>query len=145
MATVVHTNFRDAQMGLPASPTLVVDFDTNDIRCSLIDQTDITITAATIDYGQIDATPVAEGTAMTSKTVGSVSGVGAGVFDSGVDYTFGSVTGDDADYLVLYQYNATPANATLCVTWDSATTGLPVSPNGGDITVPWNASGIVQI
>lgn len=142
MATIVHDNFRNAQMGLPGGSTLLVDFDTNDIRCSLIDSADVTILVTMSNYGEVDSDPVAEGGAMTNKTIGVIA---VGVFDSTVAYTFATVTGDSVDYLVLYQYNATPANATLVVTWDSATTGIPVTPNGGDITVTWNASGIVQI
>lgn len=143
MATVVHNNFRNAQLGNPANTTTTVDFDADDIRCSLLDQTDSgAITATTENYGEVDTpTVVASGSAMGSKTVGST----VGVFDSTVDYTFSTVTGDEADYLVLYKYDATPANATMIITWDSATTGLPVQPNGGDITVTWNASGILQI
>ncbi len=143
MATIVHDNFRNAQLGNPAAPTTTVDFDADDVRCSLIDATDVTITASMDSYDDVDADPVAEGAAIASKQVGTTTGV----FDSTVDYTFSSVGAglDEADYLVLYKYNATPANATLIITWDSATTGLPVQPNGGDITVTWNASGILQI
>jgi len=144
VATIVHNNFRNAQLGVPANSTTTVDCDADDLRCSLLDQTDSgTITAASENYGEVDtATVVADtGTGLTSKTIGSVS---TGVFDA-ADITFSTVSGDAADYLVLYKYDATPANATLIVTWDSATTGLPVTPNGGDITVTWNASGILQI
>lgn len=143
MATVIHDNFRDAQMGNPGGSTTTVDFPSDDIRASLLDQTDSgTITAATENYGQVDtAVVVADSGALGSKTVGVVA---TGVFDAG-NVTYSTVSGDIADYLTLYKYNATPANAPLIVTWDSATTGLPVTPNGGDITVTWNASGIVQI
>jgi len=143
MATVVHDNFRNAQMGNPGGTTTTVDFDADEIRCSLLDQSDSgAITAATENYGQVDTpTVVANSSALTSKTVGSVA---TGVFDA-ANVTFSTVTGDAADYLTLYKHNATPANAPLIVTWDSATTGLPVTPNGGDITVTWNGSGIVQI
>lgn len=144
MATVVHDNFRNAQMGLPGGSTVVVDFDTDDMRCSLFDQTDSGVIDATDSaYDDVNAgTIVHEGGAIGSKTIGVLA---TGVFDSTVDYTMSSVTGDEADYLTLWRFHATPANGTLVVTWDSATTGIPVTPNGGDITVQWNASGIVQI
>lgn len=143
MATIVHDNFRNAQMGKPANTTTTVDFDADDIRASLLDQTDSgSITVTTENYGQINTTPVAEmGAGLANPTVGTVA---VGVFDAD-SVTFSTVTGDAADYLVLYKYNATAANATLIATWDSATTGLPVTPNGGDINVTWNASGIVRI
>ena len=142
-ATMVHDNYRNAQMGNPGGTTTTTDFGADDIRCSLLDQTDSgTITVATENYGQVDtAVVVAASSALTSKTTGTVS---VGTFDA-ADVTFGTVSGDAADYLVLYKYSATPANAPLIVTWDSATTGLPVTPNGGDITVTWNAAGITRI
>lgn len=143
MATVVHNNFRNAQLGVPANTTTTVDFDGDELRVSLLDQTDSgTINAASENYGEVDgATVVANSSALGSKTVGTVA---VGVFDA-ANVTFSSVTGDAADYLTLYKHDATPANATLIITWDSATTGLPVTPNGGDITVTWNASGILQL
>jgi hypothetical protein len=42
-------------------------------------------------------------------------------------------------------------NAGASTTWrlfayiDTGVTGLPVVTNGGDITITWNASGIVQL
>jgi len=149
MATIVHDNFRNAQLGTPAGSTTTVDFDADDIRCSLMDQTDSGLIAVTdADFGSIDTgaegTDYHTGSAMTGKTVGTGGGVGA--FDSTADYTFSSVpASDEMDFLVLRKYNATPANSTLIVTWDSATTGIPVTPNGGDIIVTWNASGILRI
>jgi hypothetical protein len=149
MATIVHDNFRNAQLGTPNGTTTTVDFDADDIRCSLMDSTDSGVIAVTdSNFGEIDTgvegTDYHTGSAMGSKTVGTGGGVGA--FDSTVDYTFSSVpASDEMDYLVLRKYHATPANSTLIVTWDSTTTGIPVTPNGGDIIVTWNASGILRI
>lgn len=145
MATVVTNNFRNANMGTPGGTTTTVDFDTDDIRCSLIDSAQSGALDATDGaYSDVNGGtgPVAQGSAMGSKTVGSV---GPGVFDSSADYTFSSVTGAECEYLTLEKYNATAANSTVCVIWDSATTGIPVTPNSGDITVTWNASGILTI
>lgn len=143
MASITHDNYRNAQMGNPANTTTTVDFDADDIRGSLLDQTDSgTITVSTENYGQVDtATVVAASGAFASKTVGVVS---VGTFDA-ANITLSSITGDAADYWVLFKFDATPANATLIATWDSATTGLPVTPNGGDITITHAAGGIVRI
>ena len=143
MATVIHNNFRNAQFGTPANSTTTVDLDGDDVRVSLLDQTDSgAITVTTENYGQVDtATVVADSGALGSKTVGVVA---VGTFDA-ANVTFSSITGDAADFLTFYKFDATPANATLIVTWDSATTGLPVTPNGGDITVTFNASGLVRL
>ena len=141
MATAIHTEFRNANMGAPTHS--VIDFDTDDIRLSLLDQDDSgVIDASDVDYADINAgTVVAEGTNLAAKTVGVVN---PGVFDAD-HFTFVSVSGDAADYLTLYKWNATASIAPLAVTWDSATTGLPVTPNGGDIEVQFAGAGILQI
>lgn len=148
MATVVHDNFRNAQLGTPANSTTTVDFDADGIDLALLDATDSgAISVSTENYGQVDSATVVADRAdsgevpLASKTVGVVA---VGVFDA-ADVTFDAITGDAADYLVLYKFDATPANATLIVTWDSATTGIPVTPNGGDITVTFSGSGILRI
>lgn len=68
-----------------------------------------------------------------------------GVFD-GADVTFPSVTGNSVEAIVLYRKNA-GANTTwpLVAYIDTGVTGLPVTPNGGNITVTWNVSGIFQL
>ena len=140
MATIIHDDFRDAQLGNPTHS--VIDFDTDNIDVSLLDQTDSgTITAATVDYDEVDTATVVATTDVASPTIGVV---GTGVFDA-ADTTFSSVTGDAADYLVLWKNSGSAATSPLAVTFDSATTGLPVTPNGGNIVVTWNASGILAI
>ncbi len=140
MATVVHDDFRDAMLGNPTHS--VIDFDTDNIDVSLLDQTDSgSITAATVDYDEVDTPTVVATTDLASVTVGTV---GTGVMDA-ANTTFSSVTGDAADYLVIWKNSGSPATSPLAVTFDSATTGLPVTPNGGDIVVTWNASGILAV
>ena len=148
MATIVHDNFRNAQLGTPASPTTTTDFDADGIDVSLLDQTDSgAIVVTTVAYGDVDTAVVVADRSdssqvpLGSKTIGTVA---VGVFDA-ADVTFDTITGDAADFLTLFKFDATPANAPLIVTWDSVTSGLPVIPNGGNIIVTWNASGICQI
>jgi hypothetical protein len=68
-----------------------------------------------------------------------------GVFD-GDDVTFTAVTGATCEALVLYRKNA-GANTTwpLIAYIDTGVTNLPVTPNGGDISVQFNASGIFSL
>jgi hypothetical protein len=68
-----------------------------------------------------------------------------GVFD-GADLTFPAVTGASVEALVIYRKNA-GANSTwpLIAYIDTGVSGLPVTPNGGDITVTFNASGIFSL
>jgi hypothetical protein len=68
-----------------------------------------------------------------------------GLFD-GDDVTFTSVTGTVVGAIVIYRKNA-GANTTwrLVLYEDTSVTGLPVTPNGGNIVITWNASGIFQL
>jgi hypothetical protein len=69
----------------------------------------------------------------------------AGAFD-GTDLTYTAVTGASVEAIVLYRKNA-GANTTwpLIAYIDTGVTNLPVTPNGGNITITWNASGIFKI
>ena len=68
-----------------------------------------------------------------------------GVFD-GSDVTYTAVTGASVEAIVLYRKNA-GANTTwaLIAYIDTGVTNLPVTPNGGSISIVWNAAGIFKI
>ena len=68
-----------------------------------------------------------------------------GLIDGG-DVTYSAVTGSSVEAIVLYRKNA-GANTTwrLVAYIDTGVTGLPVTPNGGDIGITFNASGILQL
>ncbi len=110
-----------------------IDFDTDDIRCILIDAADYTVDLAAHD--NLDDIPaaarVAVSGALASKTVD------AGVADA-ADVTFSSVTGDQCEAIVIYKHTGVESTSRLIAYIDSAT-GLPVTPNGGDITVQWDS------
>jgi len=69
----------------------------------------------------------------------------SGTFD-GDNVTYTGVTGSSAEAIVLYRKNA-GANTTwpLIAYLDTSVTGLPVTPNSGDILISWNASGIFTL
>lgn len=138
MATIVHTNWLDLMLGGGAHT--LPDFDADNIDASLLDQTDSgTITAASVDYDEVNtATVVATAdVAVTSVTGGVVTLTGA--------VTFSAVTGDAADYLTVWKNSGTPGTSPLIITWDSVSTGLPVTPNGGDITATWTTNVLVTL
>lgn len=110
-----------------------IDWDTDDIRCILIDTADYTVDLATHD--NLDDVPgdarVATSGALTSKTVTN------GVADA-ADVTLSSVTGDTCEAIVIYKHTGTESTSRLIAYIDTAT-GLPVTPNGGDITIQWDS------
>lgn len=88
------------------------------------------------------------GTAGTAQTIGTKTYV-AGLF-KGANVTFtavptGTSTGTALEAIVIYIDTGTAATSPLVAYFDTGVTGLPVTPNGGDITISWNASGIFQL
>ena len=71
----------------------------------------------------------------TSANLASKS-VALGVFDA-ADITFTAVSGASCEALVLYKDTGVAGTSQLIGYFDSYT-GLPVTPNGADITLTWD-------
>ena len=74
---------------------------------------------------------VAESANFASKTVT------AGVFDA-ADITLSTITGDECESIDIFLETGTDGTSTLVCNIDTAT-GLPVTPNGGDIIIAWDS------
>jgi hypothetical protein len=131
MATVKHTEWLTSMLGNATHS--FIDLNTDDIELSLLDQTDSgTIDATDVDYADIN-TPTVVANVDVEVTVSGATASSSGA-------TFTAVTGDAADYLTAWKNSATPSTSPLIITWDSATTGLPVTPNGGNIAVTFSGN-----
>jgi len=110
-----------------------IDWDTDDIRCILIDTDDYTVDLATHDnLDDVAAgSRVATSGALTSKTVTD------GVADAD-NVTFSSVSGDESEAIVIYKHTGTESTSRLIAYIDTAA-GLPVIPSGGDIVIKWSS------
>lgn len=110
-----------------------IDWDANTIKVTLIDAADYTKDLAAHDfYNDVTAGGrVATSGALASKTKT------AGVADA-ADITFSAVTGDVSEQLIIWADSTVESTSRLILNIDTAT-GLPVTPNGGDINVTWDA------
>jgi len=136
MANALYVAYRNGVLGSHATR---VDLDADTIKAVLIDHGTDTPNVSTDDfYNDISAGIVGSlSSALTSKTVGVVA---AGVFDAD-NVTFTAVSGASVESVNLLKDTGTTSTSDLIAYFDTGT-GLPVTPNGGDITVTWNASGI---
>lgn len=135
MASVLYPAFKASL--LAADLDLLAD----DIRVVLVDAQDYTYSSAHDFLNDVPSgARVAASGALTGKT-----GTG-GVFDAD-NVTFTAVTGDPSEALILYRHTGADATANLIAYIDTVSGGaaLSVSPNTGDITVTWNASGIFAL
>lgn len=118
------------------------DLDNNDATdgpfCALIDTGTYTYNAAHEFYSEISGV-VGTDQRIVSPTVAN------GTFD-GADLTYTAVSGATVEGFIIYRHNS-GANTTwpLVLYYDASGGGLPVTPNGGNITVTWNGSGIFLI
>lgn len=141
MATIVFNELLNGMVGGATHST--IDFDTDNIDASLLDATDanggVALTASNVvDYADVNqATVVATGDV-------TVTGIATGVVSASA-ITFTSVSGDVADYLIVFKNSGTDTTSPLAIVWDSATTGLPVTPNGGDITATWGSNTLLTV
>lgn len=119
-----------------------LDWATNTIKVTLIDTADYTL-GANIDvhqYMNLDTVPAAAKVA--TATLGSKTST-LGVADA-ADATFPAVTGDPCEALIIWMDGGgggttQSGTADLLIAYiDTASSGLPVTPNGGDITVTWD-------
>lgn len=116
-----------------------LDWDADTIKTTLCDAADYVKNLSTDDfYNDVTgAGRVATSSAMGSKTTTN------GVADA-ADITFSAVSGDVSEELVVWKDTTVETTSPLICNFDTAT-GLPVTPNGGDITVTWSGSGIFSL
>jgi hypothetical protein len=133
MANTIYLPFKQLLLGGD------IDLITDTIKVVLIDAADYTVSAAH-DFLDDVAAGARVGTPQTlaSKTITN------GTFDA-ADVTFPSVTGDPCEAFLLYKDTGNEATSPLIYYADTGHTGLPVTPNGGDINLQFNASGIFTI
>lgn len=102
------------------------------MKVALVDAADYVINLATHDA--FDDVTVA-GRVALSAALGTKTNTD-GVLDA-ADVTLTAVAGDPSELIILYKDSGVEATSFLLAAWDTAT-GLPVTPNGGDITITWD-------
>ncbi len=110
------------------------DLSSVDVKVVLVDTDDYTFSAAHNDLADVAAgSRVATSGNLASKTITN------GAFDAD-DITFSAVSGDQSEALIVYYDSTVEATSILIAYIDTVSSGLPVTPNGGDITVTWGAN-----
>lgn len=142
MANFLYNKWKENILQFTANNNL----STGTVKVALVDTAVYTLgTQSTTDqfYDNGTANDVASATVGTPQTLASKTFTN-GVFDA-ADITYTAVTGASVEALVIYIDTGTPTTSPLVAFIDTGVTGLPVTPNGGNITVTWNASGIFAI
>lgn len=133
MANAIYPKYKEAILQSAANSNM----SAGTVKVALVDTGTYTYNAA---HEFLTSLTGVVGTAATLATKTFTNGV----FDA-ADVTYTAVTGASAEALVLYIDTGTAGTSRLVAYIDTGFTGLPVTPNGGDITVTWNASGIFAL
>lgn len=137
MANAIYPKYKEALLNNSADSALTGSGATG-LYVALIDTGTYTFSSAHQFFSSLSGIVGTDQEILTPTLVN-------GTVDGG-DVTFTAVSGASVEALVLYRKNA-GANTTwrLIAYIDTSVTGLPVTPNGGDITITWNASGIFTL
>jgi len=110
-----------------------LNLSTNTITLALVDTDIYTFNSAHEDRADIPNSAVVSEANLVSTTITS------GVFDAN-DPIFVSVTGANCEALVLYHTDTQGGNtSSRLIAYIDTATGLPILPNGGDITVRFSS------
>lgn len=138
MANVLYPKWKEARLQGTANAALDGS-GTTGVYAVLVDTGVYTYSASHEFFSSVASAKIGTEVEITSKTFTN------GLFD-GADVTETAVSGNSAEAIVIFIKNA-GANTTwrLVAYLDTGITGIPVTPNGGDININWNASGIFQL
>lgn len=137
MANAIYPKYKEALLNASAN-SAITGSGTTGLYVALVDTGTYTYSASHEFYSSLSGV-VGTDQEITTPTLTN------GVVDGG-DVTLSAVSGNSGEALVIYRKNA-GANTTwrLVAYLDTGQTGLPVTPNGGNITITWNASGIFAL
>lgn len=135
MANAIYPKYKELLLGTQTASSLT----SGTVKAALIDTGTYTYNAAHDFWNDAVA-----GVIGTPQTIGTKT-VTNGTFD-GDNVTYTAVSGASVEAIILYiDTGGADSTDPLVAYIDTSVTGLPVTPNGGDITTTWNASGIFTI
>jgi hypothetical protein len=133
MANAIYPAYKQALLDASSN----VDLNDGTVKVALVDTGTYTYSSAH------DFLDDLTGVVGTAQTIANTT-VTNGTFD-GDNVTFTAVSGNTVEALVIYIDTGVAGTSRLVAYIDTSVTGLPVTPNGGDITISWNASGLCTI
>lgn len=133
MANAIYPKFKEAILQAAANSNM----SAGTVKVALVDTGTYTYSAAHEFYSSVS------GVVGTPQTITTKS-FNNGVFD-GADVTFTVVSGNSVEALVIYIDTGVAGTSRLVAYFDTGVTGLPVTPNGGAITITWNGAGIFAL
>jgi hypothetical protein len=133
MANALYPKYKEAIIQASANSSL-----TGTVKAVLIDTASYTYSAAHEFYSSASAGAVGTPQTINTKTYTN------GTFD-GDNVTFTALTGATCEAIIVFIDTGTAGTSRLVAYFDTGVTNLPVTPNGGDVTITWSGSGIFSL
>lgn len=133
MANAIYPKYKEALLNGSANTNM----STGTVKIALVDTGTYTYSAAHEFLTSLT------GTVGTAPTLGTKTFTD-GTFDA-ADTSWTAVTGATAEALVVYIDTGTAGTSRLVAYIDTGVTGLPVTPNGGNINITFDAAGIFTL
>lgn len=133
MSNAIYPKWKEAVMQASSNSSLG-----GTVKAALIDTGAYTYSSAHDMWDDASAGVIGTPQTLGSKTYTS------GTFDA-ADVTYTAVSGNTVEAIIIYIDTGTPSTSRLVAYLDTGYTGLPVTPNGGDISITWDAAGIFTI
>jgi hypothetical protein len=108
------------------------------LKATIVDTADYTYNSSHAFIANIPSAARVATASLTSVTTT------AGVLDA-ADTVFATPSGDPSEALALWVDTGNEATSPFLSFWDAGVTGLPITPEGENITVQWHASGIFAL
>ena len=110
-----------------------LDWDADAIKVTLLDTSNYVYSSAHDFFNDIT---VGGQTATSGAFVGKTTT--AGTADAS-DVTLSAVSGSVSENLIIWEDDASASDSDRLIARIDTATGLPVTPNGGDITITWDS------
>jgi hypothetical protein len=133
MANVIYPKYKEALITGDSN----ISLSSGDVKACLVDTGTYTYNAAHDFLNDLSGIVATSGN-LAGKSVTN------GVFDCD-NVTFASVSGSSAEAIVIYIDTGVSSTSRLVAYIDTGVTNLPVTPNGGDINIIVNASGLFAL
>lgn len=108
-----------------------------------------TVKAALVDTGTYTYSSAHQFFSSVSGVIGTPQTLGTKTFTNGTfdaaDISYTAVSGATAEAIVIYVDTGVAGTSPVVAFLDTGYTNLPVTPNGGNINVTWDAAGIFTI
>jgi hypothetical protein len=144
VANILFDAYRNSLIGKTSDYAARVDLDTDTIKTTFQDEGTAVPAAANVFVTSFSAGFVpafASAVTLGSVTLGTVA---AGTMDA-ADSLFTTLSGASIEGIVIFKNVTTVADSPGLVYFNTGVTGIPFTPSGGDVTIQWNASGILQV